>query len=66
MAFFSKKYTLAEYNYPIYDKELLVIIRYLEEWEAELKSIRQFTVLTDYKNLKYFITVRKLSERQIR
>ena len=66
MAFFSKKYTPAECNYPIYDKELLVIIRCLEEWEAELKSVRQFTVLTDYKNLEYFTTVRKLSERQIR
>ena len=66
MAFFLKKYTPAECNYPIYDKELLVIIRCLEEWEAELKSVRQFTVLTDYKNLEYFTTVRKLSERQIR
>ena len=31
VAFFSKKHTPAEYNYPIYDKELLAIIRCLEE-----------------------------------
>jgi hypothetical protein len=29
--FFLKKYSLAEYNYLIYDKELLAIICYLEE-----------------------------------
>jgi hypothetical protein len=66
VAFFSKKHSPAECNYPIYDKELLAIIRCLEEWEAELKSVGQFTVLTDYKNLEYFSTVRKLSERQMR
>ncbi len=66
IAFFSKKHTPAECNYPIYDKELLAIIRCLEEWEAELKSVGQFTVLTDHKNLEYFTTVRKLSERQMR
>jgi hypothetical protein len=66
VAFFSKKHLPAECNYPIYDKELLAIIRCLEEWEAELKSVGQFTVLTDHKNLEYFTTVRKLSERQMR
>jgi hypothetical protein len=66
IAFFSKKHAPAECNYPIYDKELLAIIRCLEEWEAELKSVGQFTVLTDHKNLEYFTTVRKLSERQMR
>jgi hypothetical protein len=28
-----------EYNYEIYDKELLAVIRYLEEWRAELEGI---------------------------
>lgn len=66
VAFFSKKHSPAECNYPIYDKELLAIIRCLEEWEAELKSVGRFTILTDHKNLEYFSTVRKLSERQMR
>jgi hypothetical protein len=30
MVFISKKYNLAEYNYEIYNKELLVIICYFE------------------------------------
>jgi hypothetical protein len=39
-AFFSKKNNPTEYNYEIYDKEILAIIRYLEEWDAELRSVR--------------------------
>ena len=45
---------------------MLAIVRSLEEWDAELRSIKKFEIYTDYKNLKYFITIRKLSERQIR
>ena len=30
-AFFSKKNSPAKYNYEIYDKEILVIVRYLKE-----------------------------------
>jgi hypothetical protein len=45
---------------------MLAIIRCLEEWDAELRSVRQFEIRTDHKNLKYFITARKLTERQIR
>lgn len=31
IAYFSKKMSLAEYNYDIYDKELLAIIKVFEE-----------------------------------
>ena len=31
VAFFSKKHTATEYNYEIYDKELLAIVRCFEE-----------------------------------
>ncbi|XP_044721406.1 reverse transcriptase (RNA-dependent DNA polymerase) domain-containing protein [Hirsutella rhossiliensis] len=44
----------AECNYPIHDKELLAIIRCLEHWDAELRSVKSFTVLTDHLNLRYF------------
>lgn len=50
--FFSKKHSPAKCNYPIYDKGLLAIIRSLEEWKVELKSVGQFTVLTHQKNLE--------------
>ena len=62
-AYFSKKNSPAEYNYEIYNKELLAIIRYLEEQDAELRSVKDFTILTDYKNLEYFIKIRQFTER---
>jgi hypothetical protein len=65
-AFFSKKNNPVEYNYEIYDKELLVIIRCLEEWDVELRGVDKFEILINYKNLEYFIIVQKLTERQIR
>ena len=64
-AYYSKKNSPAECNYEIYDKEMLAIIRCLEEWDAELRSVK-FEIRTDHKNLEYFMTVKKLTERQIR
>lgn len=62
-AYFSKKNSLIECNYEIYDKKMLAIVRYLKEWDAELRNVRDFQIRTDYKNLKYFIIVQKLTER---
>ena len=56
MVYYSKKYTPAESNYKIHNKELLVIMRYLEVWDTELRSIfKGFNIITDYKNIEYFI-----------
>ena len=66
VAYFSKKNNPHECNYEIHDKEMLAIIRCLEEWDAELRSVAKFTVLTDHKNLEYFTKPRMLNERQIR
>jgi hypothetical protein len=64
VAYFSKKLSPAESNYEIHDKELLAIIRAMEEWKRELIRVKNpFVVLSDYKNLQYFITIRKLSEK---
>lgn len=65
-AYFSKKNSPAECNYKIYDKELLAVVRCLEEWETELISIRQFKIITDHRNLEYFTSQRRLTERQMR
>ena len=55
MAYYSKKYTPAESNYEIYDKELLVIIHCLKAWDTELQSISKgFDIITDHKNIEYF------------
>jgi RNase H-like domain found in reverse transcriptase len=67
VAFYSKNMVSAEYNYEIYDKKLLTIIRYLEHWRSELKNTDIFIkVFTDYKNLEYFIIIKELSHRQTR
>ena len=55
MAYYSKKYTPAENNYEIHNKELLVIIRCLKAWDTELQSVSKgFDIITDHKNIKYF------------
>jgi hypothetical protein len=61
-----KKNNAYECNYEIYDKELLAVICSLEEWDAELRSVKSFKVITDYKNLEYFMKPKMLSERQVR
>ena len=60
-----KKKSPTECNYEIYDKKMLTIIRCLEKWDLELRNVK-FEIRTDHKNLEYFITVKKLTERQIK
>ena len=65
-AYFSRKNNPHECDYEIHDKEMLAVIRSLEEWDSELRSVVKFTVLTDHKNLEYFTKPPMLNERQIR
>ncbi len=65
-AYYSKKNASAECNYEIYNKEMLIIIQCLKEWDTELRSVSSFQIHTDHKNLKYFMTVKKLTEQQMR
>ena len=67
VAFFSKKHSLTECNYEIYDKELLAIIRCFEEWRPELEGASSpIKVITDHRNLEYFTTTKLLNRRQAR
>ncbi|CCE31587.1 uncharacterized protein CPUR_05440 [Claviceps purpurea 20.1] len=67
VGFYSRKLTAAEINYQIHDKELLSIISTIKHFRGELRSCRRtFTILSDHRNLQYFMTTRMLSERQIR
>ena len=62
----SHKMSLQEYNYEIYDKELLAIIRAFEEWHPELAGTPvddPVKVLTDHKNLEHFMTTKQLNRR---
>jgi hypothetical protein len=65
MAYFSKKHSPAEYNYKIYDKELMAIVRTFEEWRPELQSvITPICVLSNHKNLEYFTMTKLLNRHQ--
>ena len=69
VAFYLKSMSAPEQNYKIHDKEMLAVIRALEEWRAELEGLHcneQFDILTDHKALKYFMTTKKLNARQAR
>jgi RNase H-like domain found in reverse transcriptase/Reverse transcriptase (RNA-dependent DNA polymerase)/Integrase zinc binding domain len=67
VAYFSSKHSSTECNYEIYDKELLAIIKCLEEWRPELQGTQEsFEILTDHKNLEYFTTTKALNQRQVR
>ena len=67
VVFFSRKLTLAECNYEIYNKELLAIVNCLEHWRPELEGTKlPIQILTNHKALKYFIISKKLTCRQAR
>jgi len=62
VAFYSKSLSLVERNYEIHDKEMLAIIRALEEWRHFLEGARHpVEIWTDHKNLEYFMTAKKLN-----
>ena len=44
---------------------MLTIICCFEKREVELRNVK-FEIRIDYKNLEYFMTVKKLTERQIK
>ena len=51
-----------ERNYEIYDRELLAIIRALEEWRHYIQgSPHTMIVFSDHKNLMYVREARKLN-----
>ena len=67
IAYFSMKMKPAELNYPIYDKELMAIIRAFEEWRPELAGTADpIEVFSDHKALEYFMTTKQLNRRQAR
>jgi hypothetical protein len=54
-AFYSKSLTNVQRNYVIHNKEMLAIIRALEEWQHFLEGTQHpAEIWTDHKNLEYF------------
>jgi len=62
VVFLSKSLNETERNYKIHDKEMLVVIRRLENWRHLLEGTKiKFEVWTDYKNLEHFMKAQKLN-----
>ncbi|KAK3572131.1 hypothetical protein QTP86_022209 [Hemibagrus guttatus] len=66
-AYFSRKLTDAECNYDVGNKELLAMKVAIKEWRHWLEgSTYPFQVITDYKNLEYIKSAKRLNPRQAR
>ena len=64
VAYLSKIFNETERSYEIHDKEMLAVIRRLENQRYLLKNVKfKFKVQIDYKNLEYFMKVQKLNHR---
>jgi hypothetical protein len=67
IAFISRSLNDVERNYDIYDKEMLAVMRALQEWRHYLMGAKHtFEILTDHKNLEYFRSAKNLNRRQAR
>ena len=65
VAFLSKSLNKTERNYEIHDKEMLAVIRGLENWRHLLEGTKfKFKVWTDHKSLEYFMKAQKLNWKQ--
>jgi hypothetical protein len=65
ITFYSKSLNAIKCNYGIHDKEMLAVMRALEEWQHFLEGAKEkVEIWTDHKNLEYFMTAKKLNRRQ--
>ena len=64
-AYHSATFSPVERNYDIYDRELLMVIRALKEWQHYLTGTEHpVVVITDHKNLEYFKQSQNLTCQQ--
>ena len=62
VTYFLKKHNSIKCNYKIYNKKLIIIIYAFKKWCLKLKGFTfSVKVITDHKNLKYFIFIKQLS-----
>jgi hypothetical protein len=60
--YLSKSFNKTERNYDIWDRELLAVIRALEEWRHYLQGLpHKVTLLSDHQNLAFFKKPQKLN-----
>ena len=67
IAFWFRMMIDIERNYEIHDQKLLIIVAMFKHWQHYVKdSYHTVEVLTDHNNLKNFMNVQELNERQVR
>src|SRR6266478_7710538 len=67
VAFSSCSLQGAKHNYDTHDKELLAIFQASKNWCHYLEgSAKVIDTVTNHKNLEYFTTTKKLTQRQVR
>jgi transposase InsO family protein len=67
VAYLSRKFTPAESNYEVHDKELLAIIEAFRHWRVYLEGqAYEIKVISDHQNLTRFLTIHILTSRQMR
>ena len=67
MAFISKSLNKTERNYEIHNREMLGIVKCLDEWRHLLEGAQnKFEIWSNHKNLKYFMSSQKLNHKQVR
>ncbi len=67
IGFHSKTFTETEWNYDIHDRELLAVVRGLDNWRHLLASSpHPIIILTDHKNLQYYRNPQRINRRVAR
>jgi len=66
IAYQFKKLSRSEKRYEVHDKELLAIVKALQDWRPYLADTEKFIqIYTDHKNLRNFVTTKQLNQWQI-
>ena len=67
VVFISKSLNKAKRNYKIHDREMLGIVKCLDEWRHLLEGAQnKFEIWSNHKNLECFMSSQKLNHRQAR
>jgi transposase InsO family protein len=66
IAYFSRKFSGPELNYPVYDKELMAIVMSFRQWRHYLEGVPEIEVWSDHANLRRFMSQTVLNGRQAR
>lgn len=67
VVYYSRKFSPAEINYEVYNKELLAVVDSFRDMRAWLLGLSHLvSVISEHKNLEYFMSSRVLNRRQAR